>query len=312
MAQRVLHAGIDVSKEWLDVAVAPTRETHRVRCDAAGLAELARWLDARAVERVALEASGGYERPVIDHLSAHGVTVAVLNPLRVRRFAEAKGRLAKTDRADALTIAQFLAVMEAPPRPGRRADLDPLTEPLTLRRRLCQWMVECDQQLEHLRDPQLRRSVTLMRAGFARRVAMLDRTLAARVAARAEWRELSRRLQSVPGVGPVLAHTLIGLVPELGRLSRRAIASLIGLAPFDDRSGKRDGERHIKAGRDAVRAVLYMATLVAKRHNPVIAAFAARLAGKKPKVIVIACARKLLVRLNAMLRDGHDWNPHTA
>lgn len=311
MAQRVLHAGIDVSKEWLDVAVAPTRESCRVRRDAAGLAELARWLDAQAVERVGLEASGGYERLVIDHLSAHGFTVEWLNPLRVRRFAEAKGRLAKNDRTDALTIAQFVAVMEAAPRPGRRADLDPLVEHLTLRRRFCQWMVECDQQLEHLREPRLRRTVDLMRAGFARQVTALDRKLAALVAAHPEWHQLSRRLQSVPGVGPVLAHTLIGLLPELGHLSRRAIASLVGLAPFDDRSGKRDGERHIKAGRDAVRAVLYMATLVAKRHNPVIAAFAARLAGKKPKVIVIACARKLLVRLNAMLRDGTDWTPQT-
>lgn len=312
MAQRVLHAGIDVSKEWLDTALAPTRETCRVRRDAAGLAELARWLDAQAVERVGLEASGGYERVVIDYLSARGFSVDLLNPLRVRRFAEAKGRLAKNDRADALTIAQFLAVMELPPRPARRADLDPLVEHLTLRRRLGTWMIECDQQLEHLRDPRLRRTVTLLRAGFARQVAALDRKLAALVAAHAEWRELSRRLQSVPGVGPVLAHTLIGLLPELGRLSRRAIASLVGVAPFDDRSGKRNGERHIKAGRDAVRAVLYMAALVAKRHNPAIAAFAERLAGKKPKVIVIACARKLLVRLNAMLRDGHDWNPQTA
>lgn len=311
MAQRVRHAGIDVSKEWLDVALAPTRETCRVRRDPAGLAELARWLDAQAVARVGLEASGGYERLVIDHLSAHGFSVDLLNPLRVRRFAEAKGRLAKNDRADALTVAQFIAVMDAAPRPARRADLDPLIEHLTLRRRVGTWMTDCDHQLEHLRDPRLRRTVTLMRAGFARRVAALDRKLAALVAAHTEWRALSRRLQSVPGVGPVLAHTLIGLLPELGRLSRRAIASLVGVAPFDDRSGKRDGERHIKAGRKAVRAVLYMAALVAKRHNPAIAAFAARLAGKKPKVIVIACARKLLLMLNAMLRDGQDWNPQT-
>lgn len=313
MAQRVVHAGIDVSKEWLDVALSPIRETLRVRRDHAGLAELAGWLSAQAVERVGLEASGGYERQVIDSLTAQGFTVDLLNPLRVRRFAEAKGRLAKTDRADALTIAQFIAVMAEAPRPARRADLDPLVELLTVRRRLGVWMGDCDNQLEHLRDPRLRRTLTLLRAGFARQVAALDGKLAALVAAHADWQELSRRLQSVPGVGPVLAHTLIGLLPELGRLSRRAIASLVGLAPFDDSSGKRRGERHIKAGRAGVRAVLYMAALVAKRHNPAIAAFADRLAGKKPKkVIVIACMRKLLVMLNAMLRDGHDWNAHTA
>lgn len=307
MAQIIITAGVDVSKQWLDVALWPRTGSLRVTRDKAGLGELARWLKIHQVAGVALEASGGYEIDVMDALHAKGFEVARLNAARVRAFAKAKGRLAKNDRVDARTLAQAAAVLvEEAPAP-RRADLDPIVEHLSLRRQLIEWKTDCANRLERLRDKNLRKMVEKERARFAERLALIDKQLAGLIGADADHAALAKRVRSVPGVGPVLAQTLIGLLPELGRLSRRAIAALAGVAPFDDDSGKRSGERRIKDGRAHVREALYMAALSAIRFNPAIAAFAKRLAGKKPKVIIVACMRKLLVILNAIVRDGADW-----
>jgi transposase len=307
MAQMVVTAGIDVSKGWLNIALWPHNAELQVDRAAAGYDQLTAWLTQHGVMRVGLEASGGYEIAVIDALEARGFEVVRFNAQRVRLFARAKGRLAKNDRADARAIAQATAVLldGAPAR--RRRDLDPLVEHLTYRRQMRVWITDCASQLEHLRDRSLRKKTEQRQIALRQELAALDRTLAKLVAEHDDWHVLEQRLRSVPGVGPVLVHTLIALLPELGRLSRRAIASLVGVAPFDDDSGKYAGERHIRGGRAAVREVLYMAALVAKRYNPLIAAFAKRLAGKKPKVILVACMRKLLVILNAMLRDGLPW-----
>lgn len=307
MAQMVKTAGIDVSKPWLDVAIWPTREATRVSRDEAGITALIAWLTEHEVIRVGLEASGGYDRTVTDALQAAGFEVATLNPLRVRRFAEAKGRLAKNDTADARIIAQFTAVMVEDVPPPRRRELDALAELLTYRRQLKGWGTDCANQLEHLRDGVLRKKIERQRVGFERELKRIDQKLADLVAEHDGWSGLARRLRGVPGVGPVVSATLIALLPELGALSRRAIASLVGLAPFDHDSGGHHGERHIKGGRKLVREVLYMAAVSARTHNPVIAAFAKRLEGKEPKVILTACMRKLLVILNAMVRDGTDW-----
>jgi transposase len=313
MAQMVTNAGVDVSKQWLDVALWPKRdEVLRLNRDAAGLEELALWLRQRHVVRVGLEASGGYEREVIDALEAQGFEVALLNPLQVRRFAQAKGRLAKNDRVDARTIAQFTAVMIEAPQPSRRRELDALSEHLTFRRQLRAWIDDCTNQLEHLRDKALRRKSEARRVKLQGELAAHEKALAKLVSEHADWNALARRLQTVPGVGPVLSQTLIALLPELGSLSRRAVASLAGVAPFDNDSGQRSGNRHIQGGRAAVREVLYMAALSARTCNPVIAAFAKRLAGKEFKVIMVACMRKLLVILNAMLRDKMDWKAKAA
>jgi len=312
MAQMVINAGIDVSKEWLDVALSSKPAELRVGHNPAGYRELAAWLKQHRVTRVGLEASGGYEVAVMDALVDKGFEVVRLNAQRVRMLAKAKGRLAKNDRADARTIAQATKILAGDTVLKRRRELDPLIEHLHLRRRLRQWMTDCVNQLEHLKDKALRREVTAQRAALARKVALLDKKLASLIAEHEDWRRLEQRLRTVPGVGPVLAQTLIALLPELGTLSRRAIACLTGVAPFDDDSGKRSGERHIKGGRFAVREVLYMAALAAMRHNPKIATFAKRLASKKPKVVIVACMRKLLVMLNAMLRDGVDWQAKTA
>jgi transposase len=308
----VITAGIDVSKAWLDVALWPLKGELRVERNAAGYHQLAAWLSEHGVMRVGLEASGGYEIEVIDALQARGFEVARFNAQRVRLFAKAKGRLAKNDRADARTIAQATAVLLDQAPPQRRRDLEPLVEHLTYRRRLRDWIFDCTNQLEHLKDKALRRKLTARRSALNNELTAHDRKLASLVSEHDEWHSVEQRLRAVPGVGPVLAQTLLALLPELGRLSRRAIASLGGVAPFDDDSGKRVGERHIKGGRAVVREALYMAALAAKRYNPVIAAFAKRLAGKKPKVIIVACMRKLLVILNAMLRDGTDWQAKAA
>jgi transposase len=313
MSLKVVAAGLDVSKEWIDAAVwqPGLREKMQARFDqsAAGLDELFAWLTTHGVARVGLEASGGYEVAAMDHLQGLGLAVFRLNAQRVRQFAKAKGRLAKNDRADALVIAQAVLVLpdadaEAP---LRRGELDPLVEHLSYRRRLREWITDCDNQLEHLKHPRLRERVCEQRKTFKTQLAQLDKDLAGLISQAGPWRDLVQRLRTAKGVGPLLAQSLVALLPELGRVSRRAIASLVGVAPFDDDSGKRTGERHIKGGREAIREVLYMAALSAMRFNPTIKALAARLAGKKPKVIIVACMRKLLVILNAMARDGADW-----
>ena len=308
MAQQVWNAGIDVGKQRLDIALwSKTPRTLQVDRDADGLARLIDWLHEHNVVRVGLEASGGYEREVIDALEDAGFVTILLNPRQVRQFARAKGRLAKNDRIDARTIAEFVAKMidEDPARRDRSRDL--LFEHLGFRRRIQGWINDCDDLLEHLRDPGLRKTTQVRRTGLERDLARQDVRIAALIAGQPDWAETARRLRTVPGVGPVLAHTLIGLLPELGRRSGRAIAALVGVAPFDDDSGKRSGARKIHGGRKVVRNVLYMAALSGKRCNPVLAAFAARLKGKLNKVIIVACMRKLIVTLNAMLRDGRDW-----
>lgn len=313
MATTIITAGIDVSKRWLDVALWPKTAVIRVANDAAGHLRLAAWLAEHGVSRVGLEASGGYEVAVMDALTEHGLEVVRFNAQRIRTFAKAKGRWAKNDRIDAATTAQATAVLvDAAPLPRQR-QFDPLVELLNYRGRLVEWMKDCANQLEHLKDKTLRRNTQRRATALDRERMTIDNKLAELVAADDDWQALAGQLQSVPGVGPVLSQTLLSMLPELGKLSRRAIASLVGVAPYDDSNAGRCGERHIKGGRAAVRHVLFMATLAAIRHNPVIAGFASRLAGKKPKVIIpgssprTACMRKLLTILNAMARDSTSW-----
>ena len=307
MAEIVITAGIDVSKDRLDLALWPEPGANG-SFTPGEIEPLISWLGAHRVSRIGLEASGGYEREVVRRLSAAGFVIVVANPLRVRRFAQAKGRLAKNDRADAATIAEFTATL-APQRQLREAALDRLGEYLMVRRQLQQAVTDTVNQLEHLREAELRRLVAAQRAGLKRRIQQLDRRIAARVAEQPHWQALAKQLRSVPGVGPVLAHTLIALLPELGRLTRRQVASLVGVAPFDDDSGRRNGARQIAGGRTAVRGALYMAALVASRFNPRLKRFyeSLRANGKTGKVALVACMRKLLVILNALLRSGKPW-----
>jgi transposase len=308
MAEMVGVAGLDVGKERLEVYAYPAGQRCSVANNAAGHAELVLWCRQHQVGAVAAEASGGYERAALAHLDAAGLAVRRVNPLRVRRFAEARGRLAKNDRADAETIAAFAA--HIPERhAARRPDpaRERLREYLLVRSQTVEAIGLIDNQLEHLRDSTLRAVLRGRRAGLRLSLASLDRRMAVLITDMPELAALAERLRTVPGVGPVLVATLLALLPELGRLGRRPIAALVGLAPFDDDSGVHRGTRHIRAGRAAVRKVLYMAALVAKRCNPAIRAFAERLANKPAKVVTGACMRKLLTVLNAIARDATAW-----
>ena len=311
MAAMVRLAGIDVSKETLEVHVLPCGASRTVTYDRRGLLGLRRWLLDLGVGVVALEASGGYERQVSEELEDAGLMVHRLNPLRVRRFADLRGRLAKTDRLDARTIAEFARAYPQERQIVRDARRDCLAEHLLVRRHTQDSIVDCINQLEHLRDGRLRRLVTARKASLERTLATLDRRLAELIAEHDDLAHLSDQLRTVPGIGPVLASTLIALLPELGALTRRQIASLVGVAPFDRSSGRQIGSKSCQAGRALVRKALYMAAMVACRHNPAIKTFAERLAGKPGKVRLVACMRKLIVTLNAMVRDGAQWQPRT-
>jgi transposase len=310
MAHQVWSAGIDVGKHQLDIALWPKSPlTLQVSRDADGFARLIDWLHEHNVVRVGLEASGGYEREVLDALADAGFTAVLLDPRRVRQFARAKGRRAKNDRIDARAIAEFVHTMvdEDPAKRDRSRDL--LNEHLALRGLIQTWITDCANRLEHLRDARLRKAVEASRKRFEADLVKQDLRIARLISERADWAATAKRLRSVPGVGPVLASTLIGRLPELGRLSGRAIAALVGVAPFDNDSAGRSGVRTIQGGRKVVRNVLYMAALSGRRCNPVLAALAARLKGKLSKVILVACMHKLIVILNAMQRDGRDWQP---
>jgi transposase len=312
MADMVRLAGIDVSKDKLDVHVLPLGASRTVDYDAAGLTALCGWLVGVGVALAAVEASGGYERQVSEALEEAGLVVMRLNPLRVRRFAELRGRLAKTDRLDARTIAEFAQAYPQDRRLKRDPRRERLAEHLLVRRHTQEVIVDCVNQLEHLRDSRLRRLVLARKASMERMCGALDRRLAELIAEHADLAELSERLRSVPGVGPVLTTTLIALLPELGSLTRRQVACLVGVAPFDHSSGRQAGPKSIQAGRAGIRNALYMAAMVASRWNPAISAFSARLAAKPGKVRLVACMRKLIVTLNAMVRDHTQWQPRTA
>jgi transposase len=271
------------------------------------LAELIAWLRRYNVVRIGLEASGGYEEPVIDALNDAWLEVIRLNARSVKLFGKSVGQLAKNDKADARTIARFTALQADKAATKRRRDLAPLVECLKYRAQYLDWIMDCGNRLEHTKGPEFRAEMRAERKRFQQRVAQLDKQIVKLVAAHEDWLALAERLRSFAGVGAVLSSTLIGLLPELGALPRRSVAALVGVAPLDRDSGKQRGERHIYGGRPAIRRVLYMAALRAMRCNPHIAAFAERLKGKRPKVIITACMRKLLVTLNAMVRDGTDW-----
>ena len=310
MAERVRIAGMDVGKQYLVIDSPALGVSVGVTNDTRGHEALLAWCAEHQVAVVALEASGGYERAVAVRLRDAGVIVRCLNPLRVRRFAQARGKLAKNDRVDACTIALYAEAFAdervAVPQDNRRVSL---REHLLVRVQTLDVISTIISQLEHIHERSLRAMLQARLQGLKRSLVALDRRIAKLVASTPDLAALADRLRSVPGVGPVLAHSLLALLPELGHLTRRQVASLAGVAPFDDDSGKRRGARQIDGGRAGLRRVLYMAALVAKRRNPEIRTFAERLKGKPGKAIITACMRKLIVILNAIARDGTVWQP---
>ena len=288
MATTPSYVGIDVAKDHLDIAVQPGGEHWRVPHDPSGLTALVTRLDALAPALVVLEASGGYERPVLAALHAAGLPVALVNPRQMRDFAKATGRLDKTDRLDAVALARFAQAVQPPARPAPAADAQALAATLARRRQLLE-MLTAEQNRLRTALPVVRPQLQAHIAWLTAALAELDRGLEHQITVDPSWRERAELLRSAPGVGPVLATTLLAEVPELGRLNRREIAALVGVAPLNDDSGRRRGKRTVWGGRAAVRATLYMATITATRYNPVIRAFLSSVKGFcRPMAITLA------------------------
>jgi len=302
--------GIDVSKAALDVAVRPSGTAWRTTNDAAGIAALVTQVRAVTPVCVVLEATGGLERAATAALAAAGLPVAVVNPRQVRDFAKATGRLAKTDALDAAVLAHFGEAVQPPPRPIPDAQAQALAELITRRQQLVEMRTAEQNRLGSLTGSR-RTRVAAHLAWLRQELADLEAELDAAIQASPVWRARDHLLQSVPGVGPVVARTLVADLPELGTLDRKRLAALVGVAPLNRDSSRFRGRRGVWGGRARVRSALYMAALVGTRRNPVLAAFYARLlaAGKPKKVALVACMHKLLRILNALLRTQTPWQP---
>lgn len=309
--------GIDVAKATLDVQVRPSDERWTVANDEAGIRTLVEQLRAVAPQQVVLEATGGYELAAVSALAAAALPVVVVNPRQVRDFAKATGRLAKTDRLDAATLARFAEQVRPEARPLATAEQQELDALLTRRRQLIEMLTAEKNRLGQVfvrGGKPVRKSLKAHIAYLERELRMTDSDLGELVRRSPVWRERDDLLQSAPGVGPVLSRTILAALPELGQLDGKAIAALVGVAPMNRDSGTMRGKRMIFGGRAPVRTALYMGTLTATRCNPVIKAFYQRLvaAGKPKKVALTACMRKLLIILNAMVRQGTHWSPQLA
>jgi transposase len=301
--------GIDVSKDRLDVAVRPSGEKFVVERNAAGLERLVARLRELSPRLVVLEATGGFETVAAATLASAGLPVAIVNPAQIRAFAKALNQRAKTDPIDARVIAHFAEAAELEPRPLPDEQTQLLADLVGRRRQIIEMIGAERQREKRVTVPRLRKSIARLIKALEKELASLDTDIDEMVRGSPAWRAKEDLLASVPGIGPTIARTLIAELPELGRLGRKEIAALVGLAPFTRQSGRWRGKSFIAGGRTAVRAALFMGALVAKKHNPVLKAFFDRLvaAGKPKMVALIAVARKLLVILNAILRDNRPW-----
>lgn len=305
----IITVGIDVSKDRLDVAIRPSGELFAVERNAAGLERLVMRLREVSPHIVALEATGGFETIAAAALAAAGLPVVIVNPAQIRAFAKAIGQRAKSDPIDAAVIAHFAEATRPQVRP-LPDEATRLLADLVARRRQIVEMIGAERQREkRMTIPHLRKSIARLLKALEKELASLDADIDDAVRGSPAWRDKEDLLASVPGVGPIIARTLIAELPELGRLGRREIAALAGLAPFTRQSGQWRGKSFIGGGRTVVRTVLFMGAMVAKRHNPVLKIFFDRLvaAGKPKMAAIIAVARKLLTILNAILRDNRPW-----
>ena len=300
--------GIDVSKRTLDIGIEPTGEALRVVYDDKGIAQVVKRLVAVGPTLIVMEATGGLEVRLASELAGTGLPLAVINPRQARDFAKATGQLAKTDSVDATVLAAFARAIRPAVRPIKDADTRELDELLTRRRQLIEIRVQETLRLGTA-SKLPRKSLVAHIAWLDKRIADLDVDLTKRLRASDAWRAKDDLLQGIPGIGAVTSLTMLAKCPELGSLNRREIAALVGVAPLANDSGKHRGKRFIWGGRADVRAVLYMASVTAIRCNSVLKAFAERLkrAGKPAKVVIVACMRKLLTIMNAMLKNNAPW-----
>ena len=310
--EKVRHVGVDVSKARLDVYLLPDGEGFSVANDQSGIDRLIGWLERKRPELVVLEASGKYERPAAAAISTSvaGIAVAVVNPRQARDFAKATGRLAKTDRLDAEILARFAAAVG--PRPSVLPDEEAQAlQAILLRRRQLSGMLVSENNRLGMAPAVVAKRIRAHVKWLQKELERTDAELDAAIETSPVFRESEALLRSVPGVGPILSRTLLAELPELGTLPHRRLSALVGIAPFNRDSGTFRGKREVWGGRAPVRATLYMGALVATRHNPLIREFYGRLlaAGKPKKVALVACMRKLLSILNAILRDRTPYHP---
>jgi transposase len=305
--------GIDIGKRSLDLSVLPQGTSLKVASDAEGRQQLLKQLPAPGACRIVVEATGGYERLLVAELLDAGHDVAVVNPRQVRDFAKALGIRAKTDRLDASVLARF--AQQVRPRstaqkPEKHAEFEQL---VARRRQLVELRTSEKNRMATITSKLVRKSVQKTVDHLNDQIACLEKEILARVRLDDDWKGKAEIIESVPGLGPVTSFTLVAELPELGQLNRHQIAALVGVAPFNRDSGQFRGQRAISGGRTSVRCQLYMAALSARRCNPVIRRFADQLSrqGKKAKVILMACARKLLVILNTMIKNNTQWKPQT-
>ena len=305
--------GIDVSKDRLDVAIHPTGEHFAVSRDTPGLKALVSRLTPLAPAVIGVEATGGYESIVAAGLAAACLPVVVLNPAQVRHYAQALGKRAKTDPIDAAVIARFVEATKPEPRPLPDEATRHLADLIARRSQIIEMMVAERQRQKRLSAKRIQKSIARLLAALQKELSALEADIDDAVRGSPVWREKEDLLASVPGVGKIIARTLIAELPELGSLDRRSIASLAGLAPWTRQSGQWKGKSCIGGGRSSVRAALFLGAMTAARHNPVLKAFRDRLvaAGKPKLVALIAVARKLLTILNAILREGKPWQDGT-
>jgi transposase len=304
-----IFVGIDVSKARLDIAMRPSGESESVSNDKAGIQTLIKGLGTIQPALIVLEATGGIERCVTRALASAELPVVVVNPRQVRDFAKASGQLAKTDRIDALVLARFAQAL----RPSVRPLPDEVTlelRALIARRRQITEMIVAERNRLSVASKAVRKRIDAHLRWLEAELGHADKDLDQRIRQSPIWQENQDLLRSVPGIGPIVSRTLLAELPELGELNRRQIAALVGVAPFNCDSGRLQGRRAIWGGRASVRAVLYMAALVASRRNAVIRTLYQRLlkAGKARKIALVACMRKLLTILNAMIKHKTRWS----
>jgi transposase len=295
------------------VRIEPPGEAFQVDNDEKGIKELCTRLSDLTPTLIVMEATGGLEMRAAGELAAQGLCLAVVNPRQVRDFAKASGQLAKTDRIDTQVICGFARAIRPAVRPMKEALVQELDDLVGRRRQLVEMRVQETLRLHGASKVQAK-SLKAHIGWLDKRIKDIETDLGARLRSSDAWRVKDDLLLSIPGVGEITSRSVLSRCPEIGKLTRREIAKLVGIAPLNNDSGKYRGERHIWGGRADVRSVLYMATVSAIRCNPVIKQFAAKLklAGKAPKVVIVACMRKLLTIMNAMIKSNSPWNPKTA
>jgi transposase len=305
--------GIDVSKDSLEVALRPSNTVQSFTNDDEGIAQLIESLRPQQPALIVLEATGKYERPVARALAVEGLLFNIINPRQGRAFARATGVLAKTDRIDALLLARFAEVLQPEARSLKDEQTEALSD-LVIRRRQIVEMITAEKNRLALATKRVRRDIQVHIRWMEKRLEDINDDIDELIRQSPLWREKDKLLQSVTGVGPVLASTILASLPELGTLNRKQIAALVGVAPFNRESGRYKGKQKIQGGRASVRNVLYMGTVAGIRSNPVLRSFYERLVakGKPKKMALTACMRKLLVILNTMLKNGTCWQNQPA